>query len=206
MTRFLLISTLLFACTKPLPVESQATAPVSIQSTGELRIAMAFDSKLVHVTGELVVAQDGTYTATFTERAGGTTKTRTGKLTPGELRDDAGKLHAKIDNDTVSVLHETDRRENGVLVNTTEMWMKLGTFDAEGTFTSIQSGAKISVGADGKLVGFPFEGMTFTVKAHTVEQKRTAIFLAMAMLAGGKTVIDGSGPVSTPAMPAQEIN
>lgn len=191
MTRFLLISTLLFACTKPLPVESQPATPAP-QVSGDLRIAMAFDSKNVHVTGDLVVAPDGAFTATFTEHAGGTTKIKTGKLTPSDLRDDTGKVRAKIDNDTISVLHETDRRENGVLLETTEMWMKVGTFDAEGTLTATQGGAKISVGADGKLVGFPLQGMTFTVKARTVEQKRMAIFLATAMLAGGKTVIDGS--------------
>lgn len=200
MTRFLLISTLLFACTKPLPVE--APQPEVAVTRTDLRVQITLVSNKGSLTTEMVVAQDGTFTATVTD-AGRMKTTKAGKVTTGELFDDTGKLRAKIDDDnTVVVLHENERRHNGVLVETTEMWMNIGTFDAEGTFTARMNGEKTSVGADGTLVGWPWKTVT---NARTAEEKRTAIFLAIATMAGGKTTMDAQGPVSYPAAPVPEM-
>jgi hypothetical protein len=219
--RFLWISSLLFACStskapatdttpKPAPIAQTTEASPANEPTakprlvlGDVTIVMQVKTKKESGEGQLVVTSDGTVTAKVTSSTTGKpnkTKTTTGKITAaGELLNDQGKAQARIaDDGTVSVLHEIEQRENGKLVKLESKWNDVGTLDDDGTFTSKKDGTKLSIGADGTLVGLPIQEMTFTVTAGP-EQKRVALFVVISMLAGGKTISDASGPVSLPA-------
>jgi hypothetical protein len=148
---------------------------------------------------DVVTAADGTVTATVTgDKAG--PQTKTARLTAeGELQV-AGQAVARVAADgTVSVFEQSQTVVNGQVTKSESHWRSVGKLSADGVFTAERDGRTVSVGADGALNGLP-EHLTVKVSGPPA-QNRTAVFLVVAFLSGGKQTTEMNGPTGPAATP-----
>ena len=132
------------------------------------------------------------------------TARRSGTLTAaGELAID-GKVVARVGEDgAVTVLHQSEVVEAGVLVKSESTWQDIGVLDQRAVFTSRKDGRTVRVGADGTLVGMP-SGMTVKVDmGGTPARNRTALFLIVASFAASKQVTTSEGKSKEDEKPAE---
>lgn len=143
-------------------------------------------------------------TATYRETKDGPqqTSSRRGTLSPGgELAVD-GKVIARLaDSGAVSVLHESEVVERGVVVKSDASWHEVGVLDPAGAFTSAGDGRRIEVGPDGILTGGP-PGLTIKVDVPSPAQRRAAVFLVIAAFAASKQTTTSDGPGKDAPAPA----
>lgn len=190
---------------EPAPAAKQAepapppAPPPPRLALGDAKIGWKMKSKKGGMDGEIVLAADGTVTATLTQTVGKKkdTKTKAGKLTAdGELSDDQGQVIAKLGADgTVSVLQQSEERKDGKVVKTDSKMEDVGTLGADGSFTNKKDGKKLTLDDKGAITGLPADMGTLTVTG----EKKPAMFVLVAMLGSSKLVTDTSGATSVPA-------
>jgi len=173
--------------------------PAPKLALGDAKIMMS--SKKKPETIEIVLAADGTITATMVSGKKKDKTTKTAKLgTDGQLTDDKGEVVAKIgDGGTVAARQVFEEKQDGKVTKSDTKWEDVGTLADDGSFTAKKDGKKISLDDKGKLVGMPTD-VTFVVTAGP-EQKKAAMFLIVAMLTASKMSTDSSG-AKAEAVPA----
>lgn len=199
------------APTEPAPVDP-APPPTDPAPTPEAAkpappppaAALATGAGKVKITGkggltiDLAIKADGTFTTMATQSKKGkkpAVKKAAGKLAERTAALEGAESARLAEDGSVTVLQGMKEIRDGKVVKDETTWGAVGTLDDAGVFTLASDSTKVSFGDDGKAVGFPAD-MTVTFEGPP-ELRRTAIFLVVAMMAGGKTVME-SGSATAP--------
>jgi len=192
---------------EPAPVASEPTPPAADPAPAAPAApapALAFGVAKIKLEAgeakaEVAISADGTFVGTATEppkktaakakaKAKPTVSKKPGKLTERSAFFEGTETAKLADDGTVSVLQGSKVIQDGKVVKDERTWGAIGTLDATGIFTLKSDSSKVSIGDDGKITGL-MPNMTATFEGAP-EMRRTAVFLAVAMMAGGSTVVE----------------
>lgn len=172
-----------------------APPPAAVLATGAGKVKITGKGGM---TIDLAIKADGTFTTMATQPKKGkkpAVKKAAGKLAERTAALEGAESARLAEDGTVTVLQGMKEIRDGKVVKDETTWGAVGTLDDAGVFTLASDSSKVSFGDDGKAVGFPAD-MTVTFEGPP-ELRRTAIFLVVAMMAGGKTVME-SGSATAP--------
>ena len=189
------------APTEPAPTEAAAKPapppPAAVLATGAGKVKITGKGGMMI---DLALKADGTFTTMATQSKKGkkpAVKKAAGKIAERTASLEGAESARLAEDGTVTVLQGMKEIRDGKVVKDETTWGAVGTLDDAGVFTLASDSSKVSFGDDGKAAGFPPD-MTVTFEGPP-ELRRTAIFLVVAMMAGGKTVMESGPAPSAPA-------